>query len=194
MYAALKYRVENATKSCRDIIESKDFVKAKKKVKLLSSVYEPYIPDIGKHLSINDPESITNSEYDYLGDLVKIEKMLQSFHSSKCQPINQSIKNETVKIDNYNPNTNNNKIKMEINITFEQVKKDIAKNGNLPQQEIEEILARINEIDLLANSQENRNQKWVKLKSTLDWLSTKNVDIAAKFLPLLMKTVESQEP
>ena len=66
--------------------------------------------------------------------------------------------------------TNTNKNKVDVNISFSDVRKEIENMSALPDAEIEEILYKINELE-----------KIVK------WIADKGVDVGIALLPLLLQ-------
>lgn len=87
---------------------------------------------------------------------------------------------------NENNNTNKNYNTVDIKELFESTKKDIENNGYLTTEEIEQIIEKINEIEGIAQEEVSRPKKWDKLKSVINWMTTKGVDIGVKVYPLIM--------
>lgn len=90
---------------------------------------------------------------------------------------------------NSNVNTNNNTI--DIKTLFENTKRDIENNGSLTEEEIEEIIQKINEIESISQEEISRPKKWGKLKSIINWMTTKGIDIGVKVYPLIMSSLEN---
>lgn len=84
-----------------------------------------------------------------------------------------------------NSNTNENKI--DINISFAEARKKIENMNSLPENEIEEILEKIEEFDKIVHSQDGKNKKWENAKCIIKWVADKGVDVGLTFLPLLMQ-------
>ena len=59
-------------------------------------------------------------------------------------------------------NTNENKI--DIKISFNDVRKEIENMSALPDNEIEEILGKIDEIEKIVKSSERKSKKWENAK------------------------------
>ena len=84
---------------------------------------------------------------------------------------------------------NNNTI--DITTLFEKTKREIENNGSLTEEEIEEIIDKINEIELISQEEISRPKKWGKFKSVINWMTTKGVDIGVKIYPLIMSSLQN---
>lgn len=189
---SLKSEVRGDISICEEIIANNDISEAKKHIGIFVAAYENYIPGIANNL--NFYTGMLGTETNYIGDILKIKKVLEVFLSDHCQllkPSHKYNKKEVINIHSQNTNTNVNKTSVSVEITFERVRREIEENGNLHQKEIEEILSKLDEIEEVSNSSDSRNKKWASLKGSLEWLGTKGVDIATKILPLITKTIES---
>ena len=82
---------------------------------------------------------------------------------------------------------NTNQMTANINITFSEAKANVERMSALSDPEIEEILAKINELEDIVNSTERKTKKWDKAKGVINWIATKGVDVAMTIIPLLMK-------
>ena len=80
----------------------------------------------------------------------------------------------------------------EINITvsFEEARQQIEDMTSLTDKEIEEILAKIAELEEIINGKEKKKAKWEKSKGILVWLANKSFDVGMTLLPLLLKIQE----
>lgn len=192
---------------CQSIIDERDAAEAKKQIEILVNAYDPYIPNMSSGLDYYD--CLIDSPTDYLGDIQKIKKKLELFKSSKCQLPNKA-KSSGKSLDkpsekspviiynqnhnsNNNQNTNTNEIEITFKETINQARKEIENNGSLHQEEIEEILAKLNELEDIHDLPENKNKKWAKLKGLLNWVSTKGVDIGIKVLPLIIESMKGAQ-
>ena len=73
--------------------------------------------------------------------------------------------------------TNTNENKVDINISFSDVKKEIENMSALPDGEIEEILNKINELEKIVKSSERKSKKWENAKGIVKWIADKGVDV-----------------
>ena len=74
-----------------------------------------------------------------------------------------------------------------INITFEEVRKKIEDMTSLTNEETGEILAKISEIEEVVKGSDKKKTKWEKIKPVLVWLADKSCDVGIALLPLLLK-------
>lgn len=88
-----------------------------------------------------------------------------------------------ITIQNTNYNENNNTM----TVSFNTVRETVNNMTSLPEEEIEEIQKRIDEIEGIVNSKENKSKKWLKAKEVIKWIADKGVDVGLALLPLLLK-------
>lgn len=74
-----------------------------------------------------------------------------------------------------------------VNITFEQVRKEVEEMTSLTNKDTEEILEKISEIEEVVKSKDSKKSKWEKVKPVLTWLADKSCDVGIALLPLLLK-------
>lgn len=123
-----------------------------------------------------------------LTNFKKIQAMLCTFKANDFKNFEEE-NNHYPLINNAvtSNNTNNNSNLTNINISFEEVRKTIQNMDNLNDNELSEILSKIDEIESIIQSNDTKRNKWNKLKSFLIWLADKGVDVAIAILPLLLK-------
>lgn len=73
--------------------------------------------------------------------------------------------------------TNTNENKVDINISFSDVRKEIENMSALPDGEIEEILNKINELEKIVKSSDRKSKKWENAKGIVKWIADKGVDV-----------------
>lgn len=83
--------------------------------------------------------------------------------------------------------TNTNENRVDINISFSSVRKEIENMSALPDTEIEEILNKIDELEKIVKSSERKSKKWENAKSIIKWIADKGVDVGIALLPLLLQ-------
>ena len=83
--------------------------------------------------------------------------------------------------------TNTNENKVDINISFSDVRKEIENMSALPDTEIEEILDKINELEKIVKSPDRKSKKWENAKGIVKWIADKGVDVGIALLPLLLQ-------
>ena len=81
---------------------------------------------------------------------------------------------------------NNNQNIMKVNLTFKELKEKVENITSLKDEEIDEILNKIDEIERILNSSERKNKKWEKVKEIITWLLDKGVDVAIQLIPSIL--------
>lgn len=74
-----------------------------------------------------------------------------------------------------------------VHITFEQVRSQVEEMSSLTDEQTQEVLDKINEIEEIVKSNDNKKSKWEKVKSVLKWLADKSCDVGIALLPLILK-------
>lgn len=93
-----------------------------------------------------------------------------------------------VHIHNDNTSSATNTVKMEINISYSDVKKQVENmEDSLGYDEVQVIKAKIDELEAIIESSARRSEKWNKAKAIGKWIFDKSVDVGIAILPLLLK-------
>ena len=74
-----------------------------------------------------------------------------------------------------------------VNVTFEQVRKEVEEMTSLTNEQTQEVLDKISEIEEVVKSKDGKKSKWEKVKPVLTWLADKSCDVGIALLPLLLK-------
>ena len=74
-----------------------------------------------------------------------------------------------------------------VNITFEQVRKAVEEMTSLTNEQTQEVLDKISEIEEVVKSKDSKKSKWEKVKPVLVWMADKSCDVGIALLPLLLK-------
>ena len=74
-----------------------------------------------------------------------------------------------------------------VNVTFEQVRKEVEEMTSLTNEQTQEVLDKISEIEEVVKSKDSKKSKWEKVKPVLTWLADKSCDVGIALLPLLLK-------
>lgn len=77
-----------------------------------------------------------------------------------------------------------------INLSFEDVKRQVEDMTGLSDAETKETLDKIDEIKAIVELQEPKKSKWQKIKPILIWLADKSVDVGIALMPLILKIGE----
>ena len=91
--------------------------------------------------------------------------------------------NNTVTVNN----TNTNNVAVDIHISFSDAREKIENMSALREDEILEIVTKIDELEQIINSTDRKTQKWEKTKEIIKWLADKSVDVGLALLPLILK-------
>ena len=172
----------------KKIVEDTCEIEEKEKENLyfsLTAKYHPYVPKLGKGLYnyFDEPEyygEVTGEELEY--NLYQIYNKLLTFQALNYPGLGASVAcspNTVVNITNTNSNT--------VTVTFDSVRKNIEDMTSLSEEEVQEIQNKIDEIEEIVISKENKRKKWSKTKEIIKWIADKGVDVGITVLPLLLK-------
>lgn len=85
---------------------------------------------------------------------------------------------------------NTNRMDVNVNITFPEARAKVEDMSSLKEEEIQEILQKIDELEQLVNSKDRKTKKWDAAKEIIKWIAEKGIDVGLTLLPLLMKLGE----
>ena len=149
--------------------------------------YHPYVPKLSDGLY----EYVQNCAFydDVSGEalfhnLKQIYNKLLSFKALGYPSLKEAIPHSTMPMVQI---TNTNENKIDISISFSDVRKEIEHMSALPDTEIEEILSKINELEGIVKSSDRKSKKWENAKGIIKWISDKGVDVGIALLPLLLQ-------
>lgn len=129
---------------------------------------------------------LLNLFYDNDGKYVKrnLETMRQKLVLFKAM----DYKNSYAKDENTGITVNNtNQISTTFNISFPEAKKQVENMTSLKDEEIDEIHAKIDELEKIINSSDRKTKKWDRAKEIIKWVADKGVDVGLTLLPLVLK-------
>lgn len=155
--------------------------------KNITAKYHSYVPKLGDGLYQYIPN---NGFYDDVsGDslfhnLNQIYNKLQSFKALGYPALKDTIPNTTSPVVQIN-NTNENKI--DITISFKEVRKTVENMTSLQDTEIDEILTKIDDLEKIIYSKDRKTKKWDNAKDIIHWIADKGVDVGIALLPLLLQ-------
>ena len=168
--------------------------------KLLVSKYRNEIPNIDKDLDKGYPalNGGTGIQADYMQNLQnlkgKLEMFLAKIQDEKNKPKEKSVSPVSIvntnSSDNHANNTLSNTNTVNIELLFEEAKKQIEDNDSLSDEDITEILNKIEELEDLCKSDEKPRNKWSKAKETMTWLFDKGAKVAEVVLPLITEAIK----
>lgn len=153
----------------------------------VTAKYHSYVPQLGEGLYQYFAEQgfydeVSGSSLDF--NLRSIYNKLLAFRSLNYPGLGtrvSNVPNTVVNISNSNENNNT------ITISFDMVREKVNSMTSLPEEEIDEIQKRIDEIEEIVNSKESKSKKWAKAKEIIKWIADKGVDVGIALLPLLLK-------
>ena len=160
--------------------------------KEVTAKYYPYVPKLGDGLYDFNPnyglfEEVTGSSLDH--NVAQVYYKMQAYQGlgfpgllEKANVNSAPVINLTTKNENHNVNENQNSL----TVSFDDVRKCIESMTSLPYEDVEEIQAKINELEEIVKSNNSRSKKWSMAKGIIKWIADKGVDVGIAMLPLLM--------
>ncbi len=154
--------------------------------KEITAKYETYIPKF--NTGLYGYEEISGIYDDVIGqelfhDLRQIYHKMLTFKALGYPVLIETIPQNVPMVQITNTNEN----KIDINISFNDVRKEIENMSTLPNDEINEILEKINKLEKIVNSSERKSKKWENAKEIVKWIADKGVDVGIALLPLLLQ-------
>ena len=144
-----------------------------------SEEYGFYYNCISKETLIDNLETMKN----------KLESYLTDLPHKYFQEVNSNFKNITcTKV--YNKVINNANTMVSIN--FENIRQEIINNEMLNSVQTNDCLKKIDEVEEIVKSSDDRKNKWEKLRRIIVWLADKSVDVAVSLLPIIYKALENK--
>lgn len=144
-----------------------------------SEEYGFYYNCISKETLIDNLEIMKN----------KLESYLTDLPHKYFQEVNSNFKNITcTKV--YNKVINNANTMVSIN--FENIRQEIINNEMLNSVQTNDCLKKIDEVEKIFKSSDDRKNKWEKLRRIIIWLADKSVDVAVSLLPIIYKVLENK--
>ena len=131
-------------------------------------------------------------EFGFNYELLDETSLIHNLELMKAKLEGYAIGFERPSSRSYAPSNNinvsvNNTNDVNVTISFEHVRRQIEDMSSLTNQETEEILAKIDELEEIINSNDKKKSKWEKTKPVLVWLANKSFDVGIALLPLLLK-------
>ena len=152
----------------------------------VTAKYEAYVPKLNAGLygyeeAIGIYDEVAGQELFY--DLRQIYNKMLTFKALGYPALMETIPQSVPMVQITNTNEN----KVDINISFSDVRKEIENMSALPDTEIEEILDKINELEKIVKSPDRKSKKWENAKGIVKWIADKGVDVGIALLPLLLQ-------
>ena len=146
-----------------------------------------------------DEEEDTFEEYfndgmeEILEDLRRLIDELEDIDDISSKPknnISSNIPYINFNVDASNKNTISNTISNTFSIkTSKEVREEIENNTYLDDKAKKELLEKLNEIEALENSKDNKSKKWDIGKKILGFILDKGADVAISYIPLIIQAI-----
>ena len=152
----------------------------------VTAKYHPYVPKLSDGLyNYNSSLSFYDdvSGESLFHNLRQIYNKMLSFKTLGYPSLQESIPRNAPMVQITNTNEN----KIDINISFNDVRRKIENMSALPDVEIEEILHKIDELEKIVKSSDRKSKKWENAKGVIKWIADKGVDVGIALLPLLLQ-------
>lgn len=154
----------------------------------LSAVYGNEITDFHAHLNTYLYRNLTIDQL--VTDLEIIKEKLQ-FYLAKNVGVVKHIqkhddKTNNISINNYQNSFQNQSSNLTVILSISELRSEISNIGTLPQNKIDELLEKLNDLESVFSEDIPRPQKWKKIKPIIDWLMNQGVDIFIKIMPTIL--------
>ena len=142
-----------------------------------------------------DEEYFNDGMEEILEDLRRLIDELDDIDetSLKTKSNNSTSNNSpyiSLNVDASNKNTISNINANTISIkSYKEVREDIENNTYLDDKSKKELLEKLNEIEALESSKENKSKKWDVGKKILGFILDKGADVAISYIPLIIQAI-----
>ena len=196
----LKTLIKNDIDKIKDEILNGTYESQKNLYILIVKGYRIEFPNIGRGISFSDTPDYKHC-LEVLAKRLEMKMMACDYEQEKLlrdngniqSPVNVNVNNtNTSSSDNHSTNTNNNTntTTVDLKAMFEEARKTIDDDESLNDNEVSEIIERINQLEELASSDENKRSKWNKCKEVMTWLFEKGAKVAGTILPLIIEIIK----
>ena len=166
---------------------SEDEIEKQNLYTAITARYHSYIPQLGSGLHgynsrIEFYEEVNGESLN--DNLKRLYHKLCTFDALGCPGLNavaEKSPNTVVTITNTNQNTNT------VAVSFETARETVNAMTSLPDEEIQDIQAKIDEIEEIVKSKDSKSNKWSKAKEIIKWIADKGVDVGIALLPLVLQ-------
>lgn len=193
----IKEAIKNDIKLIEDAIESNDEKTMKDTHFHIDGKYHTCIFDWGKSMYAHDPDygfiPLNLSKDKLIHNLNVMKANLEGYAlglNSYIYPDNPDTKS---KIDSgspiniYNTNENTNTNNNYNNLSFDQARQQVENMTALSQEQTDEIIEKIDEIEVISKEKTPKKKKWEKIKPILAFALDKGVDIVIMLWSLALQ-------
>lgn len=155
----------------------------------ITAKYHPYVPMLSEGLyDVQEEQGFYGevSGKSLIFNLHQLYNKLMTYQKLDYPGLAVTLQNTPKTVVNIN-NTNNNENNNSVSVSFEDARKVVEGMSSLPEEDIEEIQGKIDELEKIVQSSDSKGKKWSRAKSIVKWVADKGVDVAIAFLPLLLK-------
>lgn len=147
---------------------------------------------------VEEEEEIETLEYGLKQTICDLKRLIKEYDyefKDKEKISNKSKKDNdkpmiSINVDTSNKNTISNNISNTIAIkSYKEVRDEIENNTYLDDKSKEELLEKLNEVEELENSKENKSKKWDIGKKILGFILDKGADVAISYIPLIIQAI-----
>ena len=173
--------IEEDIKKCDEEIKNGNKESRGKLHGILIAKYRPIIDgfDDGLHSLICDNDGTYRKD-----NLERMKQKLLLFKAMDYKNIYAKAGSNTINVHNTNT------LSPVFNITFSEAKQKVENMTSLKDEEIDEIHAKIDELEQIVNSSDRKTKKWEKAKDIIKWVADKGIDVGITLLPLILKLGE----
>lgn len=167
--AKLLILIDADIKRCEDILKSRNYLEIVIAVEEIVDKYKDKIKSID--------EIGKDKVWNYTSkDLEVIKNKLEAYRNDI--------------IENYNKNIIGSKIS--INELIIELKENAKNNTKYSPAKINDIMDKINTIELIRNENISIDVKWFKLKDTMLWIANEDAETASKFLNIVQEILRNK--
>ena len=184
--------IDQYIKQCDEV---KDNNIALRVVDDIISVFHDEIPRIDLYIDQGTITSENRHHQDKMNlyDLQRLKKKLENYKANivleekkEVRKLKElEIQKSILKIENNNSNTNSNTVNL--NLSFEDARKNIEDMSFLDDDEINEIIKKIDELEKIIKSNDRKPKKWDSAKDRIKFIADKGVDVGISLLPLFLQ-------
>lgn len=117
------------------------------------------------------------------GIIVQLRNYAKSL-LSKTKETKQPNNGPSFYINNSSSSNAQNSVNIDVSISIEEAR-NRAEEAGLSQKQLEEINAKISEIDEILKSKESKHKKWAKAGEILKWVAEQSIQVASFMVPLI---------
>ncbi|WP_321993054.1 hypothetical protein [Clostridium butyricum] len=197
-----KEPIKQYIEKCSVVLEKRDINEAEKLSNSIISIFKYIIPDIESGLNKGTVDAkFRRVGIDYLFNISLLKEKLEFLIQTEGRFMISNLTDNSIKIDNgisnsgNSTNTNTNTNTNTVNATFDikaeldKARQSIEDDEVLGDEDKEEINAKLDEIETVMAEDPSNNEKWKKLKSVVNWVTTKGYKIGQLVMPLITKAL-----